>query len=1074
MDRTDADETLGPDEPSPRSAGVATELARSPHDTVDVETVASEARPSDGVAETNGGTPTIDALAARPDEIPTVAQAGGDSTQVYAAPGGQCDLETAVGPGADETVAQGAVRGDVTQTRGAASADATWVQAQSRSGRAGEAPSRLAGAQSRYRVLRPHARGGLGEVFVAEDEELRREVALKEIQIRHAHHQESRTRFLIEAEVTGGLEHPGIVPVYGLGQYEDGRPYYAMRFIRGESLRKALDHYHKTEAAHGDAGARELELRQLLGRFIDVCDAIYYSHTRGVLHRDLKPDNIMLGDFGETLVVDWGLAKPLDRVEPTGGATLSQLKPMSASSGSVTMLGSAVGTPQYMSPEQAAGELDKLGPASDIYSLGATLYHVVTGKTPFQERNLYKLLDDVKRGRYTPPRAANPAVPKALEAICLKAMAVAPTDRYPTARALAEDVERWLADEPVSVFREPWTVRARRWAKRHKTLVGTSAALLGTAVAALAVGTILINREKNRTEVQRQMAEGNFALARTAVDEMLSDLGAVELADVPQVEPVRRKMLAKARAFYEEFLREHANDVAVRHGTGLAYMRLGDILEMMSDYDGAQAAYQNAVQTLTPLAQGPRAPAGPRRDLARLYHQRGILNKKSNRLESAEQDLWGAIRLRENLVKESPTHEDYRSDLRDSEYHLAAVVVRLPRRVREGEAGYDKAIEEQKDVIAKARNRPEDRRRLARYMNNLGNLLIRVDWPGAEKVFREALAHQEKLVADAPEVAGYQWELGRTHNNLGRALAEQGRFDDAERQYGLGIDRLKRLADNYPSIPDYRQELTAIQGQLGMLQSRAGRMREAEANLRSAVALVSALRTQFPGRPDYRQRLAQVDYRLGALVVTMKRSLDEADRLYREAIGLLDGLEHSGMNELQNDLGSALGHLGMLLALQRHDPKAALPVLEAAVAHERSALAGDDQNRYYRTAVRNFSMVQFQVLVELRKHAQAVATAEAIAKIPQKPDPTELCRGAQMIAACIPLASGDESLTAAQRRDAGRDYSKRSMDFLRESIRHGFRDLERLKQSEFDPLRNDPEFQKLLNTVETRANPILG
>ncbi len=221
---------------------------------------------------------------------------------------------------------------------------------------------------SRFRILRPHAKGGLGKVSVARDEELRREVALKEIQERHADDPDSRARFLLEAEITGGLEHPGIVPVYGLGQYADGRPYYAMRFIRGDSLQEAVARFHKSPDKRLDSGERAVELRTLLGRFIDVCNAIAYAHSRGVLHRDLKPGNIMLGQYGETLVVDWGLAKPQDPSNTKSESLEGPIRP-SSMGGSVTQMGSTIGTPQYMSPEQAAGRLDLLGPASDVYSL---------------------------------------------------------------------------------------------------------------------------------------------------------------------------------------------------------------------------------------------------------------------------------------------------------------------------------------------------------------------------------------------------------------------------------------------------------------------------------------------------------------------------------------------------------------------------------------------------------------------------------------------------------------------------------------------------------------------------------
>ena len=228
---------------------------------------------------------------------------------------------------------------------------------------------------TRFQILRPHAKGGLGEVFVARDEELNREVALKEIQARHADQPESRGRFVREAEITGGLEHPGIVPVYGLGQYADGRPFYAMRFIRGESLKKAIARFHQRASAT-DRRADARHLRQLLGRFIAVCNAIAYAHSRGVMHRDLKPGNIMLGKYGETLVVDWGLAKSGESSEADWSTTILPEPHARSEPGRrfETQAGSAMGTPAYMSPEQAAGRIDLLGPASDIYSLGATLY----------------------------------------------------------------------------------------------------------------------------------------------------------------------------------------------------------------------------------------------------------------------------------------------------------------------------------------------------------------------------------------------------------------------------------------------------------------------------------------------------------------------------------------------------------------------------------------------------------------------------------------------------------------------------------------------------------------------------
>ncbi len=349
-----------------------------------------------------------------------------------------------------------------------------------------DADPRPAGA-ARFRVLRAHAKGGLGEVFVARDEELHRDVALKQILERHADNAESRARFVQEAEITGSLEHPGIVPVYGLGTDADGRPFYAMRFIHGDSLQDAITRFHQTDAAHGDPGERVLELRRLLGHLITVCNAIEYAHSRGVLHRDIKPSNIMLGKFGETLVVDWGLAKTIGRSKGTADPAEPALHPSGSSGTDPTQMGTAVGTPAYMSPEQAAGQLDALGPPSDVYGLGATLYSLLTGKRPFDGGDAKEVLQSVQRGEILAPRDVNRHIRPALEAICLKAMARKPADRYASAAALADDLEHWLADEPVTARPDSSLQRAGRWTRRHAPLVWSTAifAFLLTVAAAL-------------------------------------------------------------------------------------------------------------------------------------------------------------------------------------------------------------------------------------------------------------------------------------------------------------------------------------------------------------------------------------------------------------------------------------------------------------------------------------------------------------------------------------------------------------------------------------------------------------
>jgi serine/threonine protein kinase len=393
--------------------------------------------------------------------------------------------------------------------------------------------------QSRFVHLRPHAKGGLGQVSIALDCQLNRRVALKEILPHRATDPDSQRRFLAEGEITGQLEHPGIVPVYGLGVDEAGRPYYAMRFVEGENLKRAIETFHDNRGPNAELiGQRAVDFRSLLGRFVDVCNAIEYAHSRQVLHRDLKPENILLGPYGETLVVDWGLAKSLGEDESLGGPLEEMGEKqrgvrLRSGTNSDTLDGVAIGTPAYMSPEQADGKIQELGLATDVYSLGATLYAILTGKPPVKGDSVIETLEKVRRNDFERPRAAWKSVPRALEAVCLKAMALRPEDRYASSRELADEIDKWLADEPVKAYAEPLTARTKRWIKRHPALVssttaGVALALIGALVIAYLQGAHALELEGKNSTIGQQVVQlttqnqtiqqQNTQLAKTNLD----------------------------------------------------------------------------------------------------------------------------------------------------------------------------------------------------------------------------------------------------------------------------------------------------------------------------------------------------------------------------------------------------------------------------------------------------------------------------------------------------------------------------------------------------------------------------
>jgi eukaryotic-like serine/threonine-protein kinase len=293
----------------------------------------------------------------------------------------------------------------------------------------------------RYSIWRLHATGGIGHVWLAHDGHLGRDVALKELRPEQAGNPNARARFLKEAQITGQLEHPGIVPVYELaGESNAKQPFYTMRFVKGQTLSAAARTYQQRRVA-GQADA--LELLSLLNALVVVANTVAYAHSRGILHRDLKGQNVVLGQFGEVVVLDWGLAKLM--AEPDNAVTPAALAADLQAKGSpdLTVQGQALGTPAYMAPEQAAGRLDLLDCRTDVYGLGAILYEILTGKPPFTGTNTQEVLAKVITEEPQPPRQLWPEVPPSLEAICLRALSKQPAQRHASASELAQDVQHW-------------------------------------------------------------------------------------------------------------------------------------------------------------------------------------------------------------------------------------------------------------------------------------------------------------------------------------------------------------------------------------------------------------------------------------------------------------------------------------------------------------------------------------------------------------------------------------------------------------------------------------------------------
>jgi len=304
----------------------------------------------------------------------------------------------------------------------------------------------------RYKILRPLARGGMGTVYLAEDALLERKVAIKVTNIADSSG-ELAARMWQEATIIARLEHPGIVPIHDLGQTTDGRVFYVMRLVEG----RRLDEY----ASQTESLAERLRV------FLKVCETVAFAHASGVLHRDLKPENIMVGPFGEVMVMDWGVAKVMPRMTTDEVDDRSRAHAMlNTHSGNGTAHGTVVGTPDYMAPEQAAGRTDLLNERMDVYSLGAVLYFLLTERSPLvaNERATFERSPIA-------PRELNPKLPRAIAAICVKAMSPDQNGRYASAQELAAEITRFLDGLPVAAYRENVFERVGHWLGRNRFLV---------------------------------------------------------------------------------------------------------------------------------------------------------------------------------------------------------------------------------------------------------------------------------------------------------------------------------------------------------------------------------------------------------------------------------------------------------------------------------------------------------------------------------------------------------------------------------------------------------------------------
>jgi len=950
----------------------------------------------------------------------------------------------------------------------------------------------------RFRILRPHARGGLGEVFVALDGELHREVALKQILEKHADDPVSRQRFVAEAEITGGLEHPGVVPVYGLGTDAEGRPYYAMRFIKGDSLKEAIARFQGpaatkspsplAEEGRGEgagvvpATSRDLALRKLLRRFTDVCNAIDYAHSRGVIHRDVKPANIILGKHGETLVVDWGLAKSVGRADPSAGE--QTIAPSSGGS-SETLPGSALGTPAYMSPEQARGDLDRLGPRSDVYSLGATLYCLLTGKPPFEGEDIGEILRNVQEGDIVRPGQVDSSIDKALEAVCLKAMALHPSDRYASPRLLAEDIERWMADEPVTAWCEPWTRRLLRWLTQHRTSVtGATAAVLAGVLGLLAVLAVQsaanvrlsesLKRETDaNAELRRSKAavQARYDLAVEAVKTLHTGVSEDFLLKEERFKDVRDRFLKSASDFYGKLsaLLGKETDVASRRALAQSNFELAELTRKVGRQETALAAHRAVLEAREALAAARGADTAAKVDVGRsLTEVAALLDAVGKTAESLE-----TYRRSESLLASLASSDPAAQAALAACRSRTALQLFYWGRAPEALAALERARADQEVLAAVPGASNDARRELAETVTLIGFMLWNTGRAAeAVPVFREALAMYQKLADENPAVIEFRRGLAVSHFYVGNVLSAMGELADAEVEMRTALKQSEDLLSGNPAVNRFLRTVALNRCYLGKLLASKGEPDEAEAQYRKALAVCQKLVDNDPGFPQSRSVLAECRRELGIILLQMgKPAAAEAE--CRSAVGMEQRLteDNPALAVFRDRLAGNLSSLGDVVrslgrvaeARELYERAMALTELRAREnptdAAFRGALAGE---------LRRLGLT----LRDLANPAGAAADIRrALALCDELPPGLLLyeLERAFSHAALAGLAGWPGSGVSVAE---GEIEAARAMEWLRRAVAMGYRNVNEFRiESALDQLRSRDDFRQLMMDMAFPAEP---
>jgi tetratricopeptide (TPR) repeat protein len=681
-----------------------------------------------------------------------------------------------------------------------------------------------------YEILGELGRGGMGVVYKARQIAIGRVVALKRILAGGHAGPGDLLRFQTEAEAIARLQHPNIVQVYEVGEH-NGLPYFSLEFCAGGTLDIKL-------GGTPLPAAEAARLAETLARAVEA------AHAKQVIHRDLKPANVLLLEDGTPKITDFGLAKKLDEQ----GQTQS---------------GSILGTPSYMAPEQAGGKGREIGPLCDVYALGAILYESLTGRPPFKAATPVDTLLQVLSDEPVPPRRLQPKTPRDLETICLKCLQKDPKKRYPSAQALAEDLRRFGAGEPIRARAVTWWGRAAKWVRRRPAVAGLllicGAALFALGVGAwqygvhlrqharlleAALGESLQQRQTAQREHDR--AQANLTQALEALPRLLKRLDSGPLAELPEFHEQRREMVEEALAFYQGLMVQEGEDPALRRETARAHTQSAMLHLLLAQTAEAGRDVEEALRMQEALATDFPDRPEYRHDLALTHLAQGHAYTMTGRYDLGPRAYGKALELTTELIREHPTEAKYRESLVNAHRFLGLFA--MFREPQLAEQHLRQAVEQAVLLGEAGSASPERQCLVAAAHSGLGLLLFSGGrLPEATRELDEAQKWLEPAGGRPPRSAEeYGPTRAQTLLYRGAIALSQGRPTEAEPLLRDGIAAYEQVIAQRPKFFPYRFQLLRGYQFQAQLYEQSGRLALADSTLQKAAQLAEQTARDHP------------------------------------------------------------------------------------------------------------------------------------------------------------------------------------------------------------------------------------